>query len=80
MRCHSSAPPSKPELAESSIRIADHIDQSVRVLSNQLDALLDEHKLDAGIVEPKLETLAVDQFLTRISREYASEAKDKGLN
>ena len=69
----------RQSLPNQASEIADHIDQSVRVLSNQLDALLDLSKLDAGIVEPKLETLAVDRFLTRISREYASEAKDKGL-
>ena len=66
-------------LPNQATEIATHINQSVSVLSNQLDALLDLSKLDAGIVEPKLEQVEIDQFLTRISREYVSETNEKGL-
>lgn len=59
--------------------VASHINQSVTVLANQLDALLDVSKLDAGIVQPKVEPVSIHDFLNRISREYETEVHDKGL-
>ncbi|MFT7246084.1 MAG: signal transduction histidine kinase/CheY-like chemotaxis protein [Candidatus Azotimanducaceae bacterium] len=69
----------RQQLPNQAKEVASHINQSVTVLSNQLDALLDLSKLDAGIVQPKIEAVSLQDFLGRIIREYELEISNKGL-
>lgn len=69
----------RQQLPNQAKEVASHINQSVTVLSNQLDALLDLSKLDAGIIQPKLEAIRVQSFMTRVACEYETEIEGKGL-
>lgn len=67
--------PLDPETRE----ISQHIDEALQSLTDQLDALLDISKLDAGIVPVQLEVVAPVRFLQRMWREFNPVAQEKGL-
>ncbi|HZP13680.1 MAG TPA: ATP-binding protein [Nevskiaceae bacterium] len=60
--------------------IAQQIDQAVGALSSQFDALLDVSKLDAGIVERKITTVALHEMLPQLRSEFAPQAEAKQLH
>ncbi len=60
-------------------RLLDQLTTSVESLEGLFHALLDVSKLDAGIVRPEVRDFPVQAIFDRISREYATEAADKGL-
>ena len=60
--------------------IAAQIDKAVRVLTAQLDGLLDVSRLDAGVVEPAPEPIDLSAWLHQIADEFASQAERKGLS
>ena len=48
-------------------------------LSASLSTLMDLTRLDAGLVEPRVAPLALDQVLRRLKAEFESTARGKGL-
>lgn len=67
------------KLDERTQEISQSMDQSLQILSEQLNALLDISKLDAGIIVPKKATTDVSLLLRRIGENNRSTAGQKGL-
>ncbi len=67
------------ELDERTDEISRSMDQSLQTLSNQLNALLDISKLDAGIISPKKDSFNLAYSLKRISDQQQSNAAQKGI-
>lgn len=59
--------------------ILDGMEQSLAGLKLLLDSLLDASKLDAGIIVPKQEDVAIGPLLARIAAEYGPSAAEAGL-
>ncbi|MEJ1965363.1 MAG: hybrid sensor histidine kinase/response regulator [Gammaproteobacteria bacterium] len=59
--------------------LLDHIDTSVRSLSGLFGGLLDISRLDAGVVDVKRVSFAIQPLIERVCREYSAEAANKGL-
>lgn len=59
--------------------IAGHLETAVRTLANQLDALLDVSKLDAGIVERRIDRIALRPMLERLYVEFCPQCAERGL-
>lgn len=59
--------------------IAEQIDKSVRTLANQMDALLDISRLDAGVIESSLSAVDLRAMLGQLAEEFAPQAAQKGL-
>lgn len=66
-------------LDERTAAIAGQIDKAVQVLSNQLDALLDISRLDAGVVQVKPERVQMPALLRQLSAEFEPLARRKNL-
>lgn len=61
-------------------RLVKDLDGSIISADRLIRALLDISKLDSGGIEPKIETLAVDQIFDEVMREFAVQAAAKGLS
>jgi len=61
-------------------RIVDHIEDSINAMDGLFSSLLDISKLDAGVVQPHLESFLISPLLERICREYAGAAQEKNLS
>jgi signal transduction histidine kinase/CheY-like chemotaxis protein len=61
-------------------RLLDHIDASVTAMDGLFTALLDISRLDAGEVEPRLQSFAIRPLFERLSRDYVEEAARKGIS
>jgi two-component system, sensor histidine kinase len=59
--------------------IIDRIDGSVRSLAALFDSLLDISRLDAGILQPQIKSMALAPILRKLAAEYLSEADEKRL-
>ncbi len=59
--------------------LAEQVQTTTRALRQQLDALLDLSRLDAGGVEPDLRTFALGPELARLAAEWSVAAREKGL-
>lgn len=60
-------------------QLVDHIAGSVSALDDLFAALLDISKLDAGVVQPHLQPVAIGPLLGRLTRDYTAEADVKGI-
>jgi two-component system, sensor histidine kinase len=61
-------------------RIVDHIEDSINAMDGLFSSLLDISKLDAGVVQPQLESFQISPLLERICHEYSSTAQEKNLS
>ena len=52
---------------------------AVTVLAASLDAMLDISQLDAGVINPKIETIALNPLLETLNQMFAASAEEKGL-
>ncbi len=52
---------------------------SVSSLNDMLTGILDISRLDAGVVEPAIESVELDELVDRLSREYRPRAANSGL-
>ena len=52
---------------------------SVRLLGASLDSMLDVSRLDAGAVQPRLETVGVHALFVSLQNTYGGRAQEKGL-
>jgi signal transduction histidine kinase len=59
--------------------IASHINTALASLSVLVNSLLDISKLDAGAVEPELQSVCVRTLIERIEADYQPVAFEKGL-
>lgn len=59
--------------------IIDRIEASVGSLAALFDSLLDISRLDAGILQPQIKTVALAPILLKLAAEYAPEAHEKKL-
>jgi signal transduction histidine kinase/CheY-like chemotaxis protein len=60
-------------------RLVDHIAGSIRAMDDLFASLLDISKLDAGVVEARLEARPIEPLLDRLCRDYADQAAAKGI-
>jgi signal transduction histidine kinase/ActR/RegA family two-component response regulator len=66
-------------LPPEAIRFVDRIEQSTIALDSLFSAILDISRLDAGVVEVDVQTVAIQPLLNRICADYAAEAAQKSL-
>ncbi len=59
--------------------IVDRIDASVGSLSALFDSLLEVSRLDAGVLDPELQTVPLRPALGRLHAEFSAAAQEKGL-
>jgi signal transduction histidine kinase len=59
--------------------LVGNILSSVNALREMLDAILDVSHLDSGTIKPRMSTFALDDVITRLVRDLAPLATDKGL-
>jgi signal transduction histidine kinase len=59
--------------------IAGHINKALAALSVLVDSLLDISKLDAGAVQPELQSVGLSGLVERIAADYRPVARDKRL-
>jgi signal transduction histidine kinase len=62
------------------VRIAGQIGKSVNALVDMFDDLLDVSRLDAGIVEPRLQHFMLGSLFDRLYGDFAPLAQAKGLS
>jgi signal transduction histidine kinase len=55
------------------------LERSVEVMRAMFDVLLEISSLDAGVVQPNIESFAPGPLLDRLRAEFAMPARDKGL-
>lgn len=67
-------------LDERTRAIAAHLETAVGTLANQLDALLDVSKLDAGVVERHTERVGLRPLLARLCAEARPLCAERGLD
>lgn len=70
----------KQPLNEASENLVDHISRALAAQGSLFDALLNISRLDAGIVQPSLQTFSLAELLERIQQECSVQAADKGLS
>lgn len=64
---------------EQATRLIGQVENSVEALAGMFDALLDISRLDAGVVQPQCEDVAIQALLDRLYAEFSWLAHDKGL-
>ena len=60
-------------------KLVRDLDGSITSADRLIRALLDISKLDGGGIEPKLETVSLDEILEDVSREFVVQAEAKGI-
>ena len=61
------------------VRLVDRIGASLRVLDDMFHSLLDLSKLDAGVVQPNIQPLALQTLVDRLLTEFLPMAEARGL-
>lgn len=62
-----------------SLKLIRPIEDAARALKELLDALLDISRLDAGVVVPQMQIVAVNELFTRLTAEFGVQAENRGL-
>jgi two-component system, sensor histidine kinase len=62
------------------IRLVERIEASTAAMDGLFSSLLDISRLDAGIVEVRRQSFAIQPLLDRICRDYVEEAKGKAVS
>lgn len=60
-------------------KIVEKVEESVEAMSGLLDSLLDISKLDAGVVVPQEQEIAIDILLRRLAEDFSSMAAKKSI-
>ena len=66
-------------LAPGALRLVEQIEASANAMDGLFSALLDISRLDAGVVEVRRQSFAIQSLLDRICRDYVEEAKAKSV-
>jgi two-component system, sensor histidine kinase len=64
---------------EAPTKLVETMGASLTAMQNLLDGLLDISRLDAGVIVPAPEPVAIGQLVQRLGDEYAIRAAEKGL-
>jgi len=59
--------------------LTEKIEASVNAQEEMFNALLDLSRLDAESLQPQIQTFALQNIFDRIARDYAAQAREKGL-
>ena len=62
-----------------SVAIAQRMERAIGSLNAMFNTLLDISRMDAGVVAPRRQTLALRPFMARLAEEFAPVAQAKGL-
>ena len=60
-------------------RLIVNIEGSIQAMDGLFSSLLDISRLDAGVVQPQLQSFPIGPLLERICRDYTEDATQKGL-
>jgi signal transduction histidine kinase/ActR/RegA family two-component response regulator len=60
--------------------LVQKIQHSITALASLFDALLDSSRLDAGIIQPDLQSFYLSKFFNYLHDEFYSQAEQKGLS
>lgn len=60
-------------------RILEHLEGSTNALQVLLNAMLDISKLDAGVIQPAVESFLLTKVLDEVEREFAPQMREKGI-
>ncbi|WP_158817797.1 ATP-binding protein [Methylocapsa sp. S129] len=66
-------------LPAEAIRLVEQIEASAAAMDGLFSSLLDISRLDAGIVQARRQSFAIQPLLDRICRDYGEEAKAKSI-
>ena len=66
-------------MSDEANRLVDHISGSVTAMDDLFASLLDISKLDAGVVQPAIEAMALAPLLERLCRDHAGDAAAKAV-
>ncbi|QGM44264.1 ATP-binding response regulator [Methylocystis heyeri] len=58
-------------------RLVEQIGGSVSAMDDLFNSLLDISRLDAGVVEPRIETFPIQPVLARVCSDYEAESREK---
>jgi len=61
------------------LALAEKIEASVNAQEEMFNALLDLSRMEAGNLKPQVQSFALQNILDRIARDYAAQAREKGL-
>jgi signal transduction histidine kinase/CheY-like chemotaxis protein len=67
-------------LPPEAIRLVEQIEASTGAMDGLFNSLLDISRLDAGVVEVREHSFAIQPLIDRICRDYADEAKAKSIS
>lgn len=70
----------KQPLSDASRNLVEHISRALAAQGSLFDALLNISRLDAGIVQPNVQSFSLAELLGRIQQESSVQAADKGLS
>ena len=59
--------------------LVDNIASAISAMGHLFDALLNLSRLDAGVIEPRIERFRVRLLLDQLRAEYAPQASEKGI-
>lgn len=59
--------------------LVDNIASAISAMGHLFDALLNLSRLDAGVIEPRIEKFRVRLLLDQLRAEYAPQASEKGI-
>jgi signal transduction histidine kinase/CheY-like chemotaxis protein len=67
-------------LSPEALRLVEQIEASAAAMDGLFSSVLDISRLDAGIVEARRQSFAIQPLFDRICRDYAEEAKAKAIS
>jgi len=67
------------EMDETNKRAIQQLRNSVEVMANIVDTLLDIDRLDTGQVEPKIDTFPIERLLNRMRSQFGYLAVERGI-
>ncbi|WP_246174018.1 ATP-binding response regulator [Paraburkholderia hayleyella] len=68
------------KLSSRSRYLVENITRATSAMGHLFDALLNISRLDAGVINPRIEAFALDGLLDQIRSEYTPQAQQKGLS
>lgn len=55
------------------------VESCLNTMQSLFDSLLDMSRLDAGVIEPRLQPIPLNELLQAVEREFAPQARSRGL-
>jgi len=70
---------SEPGLGESAAALVDRVDSSLSAAEEMLDGLIDLARLDAGVLTPEMQAMALADLFESMQQQFAQIAQMRGL-